>query len=120
MSTKADYGDEEWTAIVRAPLVAGMAITLADPGGPIEVVKETSAVIKVIGSTDEQGRDDLVGEIAREVKTMAEHRENPVKGYKPDAGGLAGKQILDELGRVRSIVAAKSPGDAEALSAWLL
>lgn len=121
MSTKADYSDEEWAAIVRAPLVAGMAITLADPGGPIEVVKETSAVVKVVGATAGDGRSDLVGEVAREVKTMAEHRENPVKGYKPEGGGaLAGKSILDELGRVRSIVAAKSPEDAGAISSWLL
>src|SRR5690349_8758680 len=120
MSTKADYSDEEWAAIVRAPLVAGMAITLADPGGPIEVVKETSAVVKVVGTTAGEGRTDLVGEVAREVKTMAEHRQNPVKGYKPDGGGLAGKSILDELGRVRGIVDAKSPEDADAFSTFLL
>ena len=120
MSHKADFSDEEWAAIVRAPLVAGTAITLADPGGPIEVVKETGAVIKVVSTTADEGRDDLVGEVAREVKTMAEHRENPLKGFKLERGGLAGKQILDELARVRGIVAAKSPEDAEALSQWLL
>jgi hypothetical protein len=120
MTGKADFSDEEWAAIVRAPLVAGMAITLADPGGPIEVVKETAAVVKVVGATADESRDDLVGEVARDVKTMAEHRQNPAKGFKLDGGGLAGKQILDELARVRSIVAGKSPEDADAFSAWLL
>jgi hypothetical protein len=43
MTTKADFSADEWATLVRSPMVAGMAITLADPGGPIEVVKETSA-----------------------------------------------------------------------------
>ena len=36
MTSKRDFSDEEWTRIRRAPLVAGVAISLADPGGPIE------------------------------------------------------------------------------------
>ena len=41
--TKSDFTEAEWTRIVRAPLVAGMAISLADPGGPIEATKESRA-----------------------------------------------------------------------------
>ena len=120
MTGKAEFSEEEWAAIVRAPLVAGMAITLADPGGPIEVVKETGAVVKVVGETVQEDRGDLVGEVAQTVQEMAKRHENPVKGFKPDAG-LAGKQILDELGRVRGIVAAKAtPEETEAFSSWLL
>ena len=120
MTGKADFTDEEWTAIVRAPLVAGMGITFADPGGPIEVLKETGAVVKVVGETVQEGRGDLVGEVAQAVQDMAKQHQNPVKGFKPEAG-LAGKQILDELGRVRGIVAAKAtPEETEAFSNWLL
>ena len=120
MTGKADFSEEEWAAIVRSPLVAGMGITLADPGGPIEVVKETGAVVKVVGATVQAGRGDLVGEVAQAVEEMAKRHENPVKGFKPEAG-LAGKQILDELGRVRGIVAAKAtPEETEAFSSWLL
>ena len=36
MTGKADFTEEEWTRLKRAPFVAGMAISLADPGGPIE------------------------------------------------------------------------------------
>jgi hypothetical protein len=121
MTGKTEFSEEEWAAIVRAPLVAGMGITLADPGGPIEVVKETGAVVKVVGDTAEAGRGDLVGEVAQAVKEMAGRRENPVKGFKPDSSSLAGKQILDELTRVRGIVAAKAtPEETEAFSEWLL
>ena len=43
MTSKADFTDEEWARLKRAPFVAGMAISLADPGGPIEAFKESSA-----------------------------------------------------------------------------
>ena len=48
MTTKADFTDEEWTRLERAPLVAGMAISFADPGGPIEALKESMAAVKTI------------------------------------------------------------------------
>ena len=46
MTTKSEFTEDEWTRIVRAPFVAGLAITLADPGGPIEATKETMATIR--------------------------------------------------------------------------
>jgi hypothetical protein len=48
VTTKADFTAEEWLRLERAPLVAGMAITLADPGGPIEAYKELGATIKTV------------------------------------------------------------------------
>jgi hypothetical protein len=120
MTTKADFSEDEWTTLVRSPIVAGMAITLADPGGPIEVVKETSAVIKVVTSTSSEERDDLVGELAREVRGLAEQRKNPVGGFKP-RGALAGKEIVDEISHAGEIVSAKaSPEEAEAFRAWIM
>jgi hypothetical protein len=120
VTTKSDFAEDEWATLVRSPMVAGMAITIADPGGPIEVVKETSAVIKfAIGSSSEQ-RDDLVGEVAREVRELAEHRKNPVGDFKP-RGSLAAKEILDELSRANEIVSAKAtPEEAEAFRAWIM
>jgi hypothetical protein len=119
MTTKADFTEEEWATLVRSPIVAGMAITIADPGGPIEVVKETSAVLKVVtGSASEQ--DDLVGELAGEVRGLAEQRKNPVGDFKP-RGALAGKEIVDEISRANEIVSAKaSPEEAEAFRAWIM
>ena len=120
MTTKADFTEEEWATLVRSPIVAGMAITLADPGGPIEVVKETSAVVKVVTSSSSGERDDLVGELAREVRGLAEQRTNPVGDFKP-RGAMAGKEIVDELSRANEIVGAKaSPEEAEAFRAWII
>jgi broad specificity phosphatase PhoE len=122
MTSKADFTEEEWTRLKRAPFVAGMAISLADPGGPIEAVKETSATLKtVLRSAEEGGRGELVDEIAREVAEDARERKSPLAGWKPSKGANAGVEILDELREVNRIVSEKAtPQDAAALRDWLL
>jgi hypothetical protein len=120
--THPDFTDEEWTRLKRAPFVAGMAISLADPGGPIEAVKETSATLKtVMHEAEGGGRGEFVGAIAREVADEARQRKNPIGGFKPKSGATAGVEILDELREVNGIVTAKaSPEDAAAFREWLL
>lgn len=119
MTTKADFTEDDWATLVRSPLVAGMAITMADPGGPIELLKETSAVLKVVTDSSEE-REDLVGEVAREVRELAQQRKNPVGDFKP-RGALGGKEILDELARAGEIVAAQAtPEEAEAFRGWIV
>ena len=122
MTSKADFTDEEWTRIKRAPFVAGMAISLADPGGPIEAVKESSATLKtVMGAAEQGGRGELVDAVADEVAAEARQRKNPLSGFKPSGAANAGVEILDELGGVNRIVSEKaSPEDAEAMREWLL
>jgi hypothetical protein len=120
MTTKADFTEDEWATLVRSPVVAGLAITIADPGGPIEVVKETSAVLKFVISSTGEERDDLVAELAGDVRALAEKRQNPVGDFKP-RGALAGKEIVDEISRANEVVSAKaSPAEAEAFRAWIL
>ena len=120
MTTKADFTEEEWATLIRAPMVAGAAISLADPGGPIEVFKETAAVVKVVTGSASEERDDLVGEVSREVRALAQQRHNPLGDFKP-RGALAGKEILDELGRANELVASKgTPEEAEAFRAFIL
>jgi hypothetical protein len=122
MTTKADFTDEEWTRLERAPLVAGMAISLADPGGPIEAAKESLAAVKTILETAKTGDGDgeLVNAVAKDVEAKAKQRENPLKGFKP-RGGMAGEEILDELRAVNQIVTEKAtPEEAEAFRKWLL
>ena len=122
MTSKADFTDEEWTRLKRAPFVAGMAISLADPGGPIEAVKETSATLKTVLAAAEGGEHGALVERDR----ARGHRgrpsaQEPARGFKPTKGASAGVEILDELRAVNGIVSEKaSPEDAEAVRAWLL
>ena len=122
MTSKADFTEEEWARIKRAPFVAGMAISLADPGGPIEAVKETAATLKtVIAAADHGGRGDFVDGIAREVADEARQRKNPLSGFKPTKGANAGVEIVDELAGAYRIVSEKATADeAAAYREWLL
>ena len=121
MASKEDFTDEEWARLKRAPFVAGMAISLADPGGPIELVKETSAALKTVTAAEGGDRGELVAALAKEAVEGARHHKNPLDGFKPTSGANAGVEILDELGAVNRIVSEKaSPEDAGAMREWLI
>jgi hypothetical protein len=118
MATKADFTEEEWTRLKRGPFIAGLSISLADPGGPIEAIKETAATLKTV--TAAEGSGGLVGALASEVSEEARNRKNPLAGFKPK-GALAAQEILDELRAVNEIVSQKAtPEEAEAYRSWLL
>jgi hypothetical protein len=119
MTTKADYTDEEWVRLRRAPFVAGMAISIADPGGPIELTRETLATLKATSSPPSQ--DELLLSVSQEVHSMVKQKQNPLADFKPDSSALAGKMILDELGAVNSILGAKATSEeADTFRQWLL
>jgi hypothetical protein len=119
MTTKADFSTDEWTRVVRAPFIAGLAITLADPGGPIEATKETMATLKA--ATNPPSREQLLAEVALEVQAMAQHKQHPLKGYKPTKETPPGEQVLAELREARGIVESKATADeAEAFKQWLV
>jgi hypothetical protein len=115
MTSKQDFPDEEWIRIHRAPLVAGVAISLADPGGPIEMAKETMATVR--SATLPPSQEELLASVALDIQAMTQHRQNPLGDFKPRGG----QQVLEELKAVNQIVTAKAtPEEAEAFRRWLL
>jgi hypothetical protein len=117
MTSKADFTEEEWARLKRAPFVAGLAVSLADPGGPIEAVKETTATLRTVTGGAGGAHGQLVDELAREV---ASERKNQLSGFKP-RGATAGADILDELRAVNAIISEKAtPEDAAGYRAWLM
>ena len=120
MTSKTEFSDEEWTRLKRAPFVAGMAISIADPGGPIELVKETAATLKTVrGAADSGGRGELVDGVAQDVVADAQLRKSPLKDFKA-RGALAGQEVLEELAEVNRIVSEKAtPEEADEYREWL-
>jgi hypothetical protein len=115
MTSKQDFPDEEWIRIRRAPLVAGVAISLADPGGPIEMAKETMATVR--SATLPPSQEELLASVALDIQAMTQHKQNPLGDFKPRGG----QQVLEELKAVNQIVTAKAtPEEAEAFRRWLL
>ena len=87
MTTKSDFSEEEWSRIVRAPFVAGLAISLADPSGPIEAAKESMATVK--SATNPSSREQLVTEVALDIQAEVQQKRNPLNGYRPSLEGTA-------------------------------
>ena len=119
MTTKSDFSDEEWARLRRAPFVAGMAISIADPGGPIEVAKETIASMRVASVPPSE--EELLLSLAHDIQAMAQQNRNPMGDFKPTNAALAARQVLDELRAASEIVTAKAtPEEAAAFRRWLM
>ena len=119
MTGKADYTDEEWNRLRRAPFVAGMAISLADPGGPIEMSHETIATLKEASTPP--SREQLLLEVSQDIMSMVNQKQNPLAGFKPDRSAPAGTWVLDELSAVNDVLLAKAtPEEADGFRRWLL
>jgi hypothetical protein len=115
MTSKQDFTNEEWTRIRRGPLVAGVAISLADPGGPIEVAKESMATLR--SATLPPSQEELLAAVALDVQALTQHKQNPLGDFKPRSG----QQVLEELRGVNELVTAKAtPEEVEAFRGWLV
>ena len=108
MTTKSDFTEEEWARVRRAPFVAGMAISMADPGGPIEIAKESMGTVK--SATNPPSREQLITDIALDLQSMTQQRQNPLKDFKPQAPD----QIQEELRAVTDLVTSKATAEEAA------
>jgi hypothetical protein len=119
MTSKASFTDEEWERVRRAPIVAGMAITIADPGGPIEVSRETVATLRA--ATVPPSQQELLAAAALDIQGMLQQKQNPAGNFKLTSASTAGAEILDEIRAADAIVAEKAtPEEVEAFRAWLI
>jgi hypothetical protein len=120
MTSRTDFTEDEWARLGRAPLLAGVAISLADPGGPIEAIKESSAALQTLAeAAREGGHGEFVTAVAQDVAAKAQRRESPLAGFKPDRRN-AQQEILDELRAVNALLLEKaSPEDVADFREWL-
>ena len=68
MSTKADYSKDEWDSLLKAPMMAAMAVVAASPSGPIGVVKEMFAVGKGLLEGAEGTTNPLIAAVVADFK----------------------------------------------------
>ena len=48
MATKADFTADEWKLLLQSPLLAGVAVSAADPSGLIGMMKESMASARAL------------------------------------------------------------------------
>jgi len=123
MANKQSFTPEEWTKILESTMLAGMAVTAAEPSGLWGVMKEGFASSSALAQAkSDTGSTELVKAVVAEYQTsegraaVQEALRKRFAGAKP---GDAVQRSLDNLREVSAILAAKAPGDAPAFKAWL-
>ncbi len=123
MADKTTFTREEWTLLLESPMMAGMAITAADPSGLWGLLKESfaggSALAKVMA---DPGANPLVKALANDFST-SEARSAARDGLKAKFANSQPADVktksIEALRQVSAVLAAKAPGDAAAFKSWL-
>jgi hypothetical protein len=123
MVSKSDFSPAEWKKLVQSPLLAGFAISAADPSGFIAHLKEAFAEAKLLGEAKASGADgSLRKSIANELLTSG-GRADAQEAIRTIAAGASpdqmAKRAVEALGEVRSILEAKAPQEAAEMKDWL-
>ena len=123
MATKSNFTAEEWGRLLSSPMIAGMAITAADPGGIWGLLKEGMAGgWALLEARQNAQANPLVKAVAEDFAT-AEGRTAARTALQTrfTGGKLEGLKdaALAELRAISGILDAKAPEDAAAFKAWL-
>lgn len=123
MATKANFTAEEWSRLLSSPMVAGMAITAADPGGIWSLLKESMAGgWALVEARQSIQANSLVKAVAEDFATT-EGRTTARTAMQTRFTGAQLNAVKDaalaELRAVSEILEGKAPEDAAAFKAWL-
>jgi hypothetical protein len=123
MADKSSFTKEEWTLLLKSPMIAGMAITAADPSGLWGLLKESFAGgAALTKAATDPGANALVKAVVTDFSS-SDGRSAARDGLKAEFTGDQLKDIktksIDSLRQVSALLAAKAPGDAVAFKGWL-
>jgi hypothetical protein len=123
MAGKANFTPEEWARVVASPLVAGMAITAADPSGLWGLLKEALASGRsLLDAKQNASVSPLAKAVADDIvtpETRNAARDRMQAQFKgAQLSEIKGKAI-EELRAVAALVDAKAAEDAASFKAWL-
>ncbi len=124
MAKKTDFSPEQWSAILQAPLLAGFAISAADPSGLIGTLQEGMASAKALASAkSDPAADELVRAVVDDLMTP-EGRTSAREGVKLLIQGAKMAELkiraLEELRSTAKIVDAVCPLEAKPFKNWLI
>jgi hypothetical protein len=123
MANKQNFTPEEWTKILESMMLAGMAVSAADPNGLWGTMREALAGRTAIaGAKSRSTSNELIKAVITELDTK-EGRANIQKALETRIAGTTSGEIvqrsLENLREVAAILDAKAPGDAADFKAWL-
>ncbi|MDJ0447986.1 hypothetical protein [Methylocystis sp. JR02] len=123
MANKSSFTAEQWDRIIQAPLLAGFAISAADPNGFIGALKEGMASAEALSAAKtDGGADELIQSVVDDLFTP-EGRTSAREGVRKIIQGAALDDIkiraLEELRSTAKILDATTPLEARPFKNWL-
>lgn len=123
MANKSDFTPTEWKKLVQSPLLAGYAVSAADPSGFIGLLQEAFAAARMLSSARAEPGDGLIKSVAEELLTSS-GRADAREGVRTVVQGANLDEIktraLDALGQVALALDAKAGAHAAPFKTWLL
>jgi hypothetical protein len=123
VSIKDQFTEEEWEGVLQSPMLAGLAVTAADPGGLWSAIKEGSALARSLVEAKASGEaSSLLTDIGAAFETSDGRRivqdgvKDLLRGKRP---AEAADAAVARLGEIGALVAAKAPEQAAAYKEYL-
>ena len=123
MAGKADFTSEEWGKILQGIMLAGVAVSAAEPSGLFGLLKEGMASARaLLEAKADPSADELVKAAITDFQTP-EGIDSVRKGVAALVVGSTPAQIsekaIDALHQVSAVLDAKAPTDSLAFKTWL-
>jgi hypothetical protein len=120
MTTKADYTDDEWAGLVRAPILAGAYVAASDMSF-FGMIGEMSALYrKMTDDAAPEAAASLIEEVVAEIEATKGAKDK-LKLPETKSSTTQAAQLVHQLGLDLEVLDRKStPEETRAFKGWLL
>ena len=123
MADKSSFTPEEWKLVLSSPMLAGLAVTMAEPSGIWGMLKESMASANAVVTAGKAANaSPLMKAILADMETSAGRttaRDEITEGMSGKSPAEIKLQVIGKLTEVGKVLDAKAPGDAAAFKTWL-
>lgn len=123
MADKTSFTPDEWKVVLSSPMLAGLAVTLAEPSGIWGMLKESMASASaVVSAGNNPQATPLMKALLADMET-SQGRSIARDEIKVDLSGKSPaqlkQQVIAKLTEAGHILDSKAPGEAGAFKSWL-
>jgi hypothetical protein len=123
MADKSNFTPEEWKLILSSPMLAGLAVTMAEPSGIWGMLKESMASANAVIAA---GKDAKASPLMKALLADIETSEGRGIARDEITAGLSGKSpaeikelVITKLAQAGKVLDAKAPNEAATFKSWL-
>lgn len=123
MADKSSFTPDEWKLVMSSPMLAGLAVTMAEPSGLWGMLKESMASANALIAA---GKDAKASPLMKAMLADMETSEGRSAARDEVTAGMSGKApaeiksaVISKLNQAGRILDAKAPNEAPAFKSWL-